>query len=271
MSPQLVAARDNATELSGWDWSATAADIDRRDVRRPECKVRRSWTRVMHYDADLPAALIERLWRLPDAVTDEGRRMIHAPRGRVTQRRVTARIECEGQQLVIKRYGERGLRHYLARAVQQTRAQQVWQRTRRLVAAGVSTPPAVAFVDNRFGPLRGESHLLYRFVPGCTLREVLLTGSFDAEIVEDLAWQLSKLYRQIDYLGYSHTDMHSSNLVVDELNRLWMIDLDAMRYHPGEATMVAKRRRGLRKIMRDLQRMPEVADVFARHLEVESF
>lgn len=234
---------------------------------------RRSWRRELRYSATLESSFVERLWREPAHLATLGESLLlHSPRGRQRNgHRITARLKFGGEELVIKRYGERNTVHYLPRVIRGSRARVCWERTRQMIAAGVATPPVVACLEHRVGPLKGASYLVYRYVPGRTLRQVLMRESPSPEVVDDLARQFAVIWRQLHDLRLTHDDLHLANLVVDSSDRLWLIDLDDTRKHVLDETLESFGTRSLFKFMRDFERVPalaEQAEVFARHLKI---
>lgn len=204
------------------------------------------------------------MWRSPDGVIDGAEQL-----PRKNQQRMTVRAAWEGQQLVVKRYDERNFWGRMAHSVQPSRASQCWHWTQRLIDAGVPTPQPLMVLEDRLGPLRLRSYLAYQYVSGRTLRRTLLETPPRAALVESLAWQMAELWRLLGATRYSHSDANLSNFVVDPSGRLWVIDLDKMRYHWRDASLAAARHAGLVKFMRGLGDNFELAQAFASHLQVD--
>ncbi|HYW78920.1 MAG TPA: hypothetical protein VE890_05050, partial [Thermoguttaceae bacterium] len=138
--------------------TTSARNTKRRSVdpstatQQPKIGIRRSWTRLVQYDARLPQTLIDSLWNNPDRFIDDGQVLVCKPGVRTS-----VRFSCEQHTFVLKRYQARSWRHAAKDAVLRSWARAGWLVTHRLVGAGVATPRPMAYVENRFGPFRGRS------------------------------------------------------------------------------------------------------------------
>ena len=223
---------------------------------------RRTWTCLLHYDGELPAPLVEGLWNDPDGVVRDGELLISNARIRTT-----VRVLFDGREYVLKRYHPRSWWHASKDALRRSRVRMCWDDTCRLVEAGVPTPPAVAYREDRFGPVRRRSFLLYEYVAGATLGQRLRDGPAAAAGVDDLARQFGELWQSLGRLRVSHCDMNLANFVVDPAGRLWIIDLDKMGHHRSDRSLHVARCENLARFVRDLRRVEENQAAIAGWIE----
>jgi hypothetical protein len=187
---------------------------------------RRSVWRVAHFDASLPTDLHAELWNDPSALVAGGE--ILQSKGV----RKTVRVLCQQRPYVMKHYVEPTRRHALKQTVQPSRAWRTWKFTHRLADAGIATPRPVACVENRWGPLRRDSFLMYPYVEGRTLRSLFSVEAKQSSSVHERLWQqLNELWQRLVELRVSLGDTNLGNFIVCPAGRLWLIDLDKSRFH----------------------------------------
>ena len=76
------------------------------------------------------------------------------------------RLSVDGRPVVVKRYNLKNFAHRLRRFWRPSRAWHSWRNAHRLTLWGVPTPPPVALLECRFGPLRGRAYYLSEAVAG---------------------------------------------------------------------------------------------------------
>jgi hypothetical protein len=189
--------------------------------------VRRSSTRVAYFAAELPGELADALWQRPGTLVAGGNLL----RSSIARR--TAHVEWPPASYVLKHYVEPSRRHAMKRVVMQSRAWLTWEVAHRLADAGVATPRPVACVENRWGPLRRDSYLMYPYIKGITLQTCLLDKGLNLgdELVGSLWDQLSELWEKLRQLRVALSDTHLGNFIVSADHKLWVIDLDKTRFH----------------------------------------
>ena len=234
-------------------------------LQRPTLGTRRSWTRLMQYDMRLAQTLVESLWSDPDQFVGDGRVLVCKPGVRTA-----VQFSYEQQAFVLKCYQARSWRHAAKDAFLTSRARDCWLVTHRLIEAGVATPRPVAYLEDRFGPLRGRSFLIYEFVPGVTLRDRLTEGPLSRAVVDGLARQFDALWQTLRAVRVSHCDMNAGNFIVDADDRLWMIDLDKMSRHRRNRALDRARASSLARFLKGMRLMAEARPELApwkQHLE----
>jgi hypothetical protein len=189
--------------------------------------LRRSPGRVACFAATLPEELIAALWVDPCALVTGGTTL----QARGVRRTVC--LEWASQRYVLKHYVEQSWRHAMKGSVMRSRAWAAWRTSHRLADAGVRTPRPVAYVENRWGPLRRDSFLLYPYIPGRTLQACLAGEAPALECWQfERLWQrLGKLWRHMRRLRVSLADANVGNFIVDAHGKLWVIDLDKARFY----------------------------------------
>lgn len=156
------------------------------------------------------------------------------------------RLSVDGRPVVVKRYNLKSLAHRLRRFWRPSRAWHSWRNAHRLRLWGVPTPPPVALLECRFGPLRGRAYYLSEAVAGETLGTVLPAA--DAARRARLLARLCALLAILERLRLTHGDLKATNLLVDPEDQLMLLDLDALRRHRRRAAFE-------RAFARDLARL----------------
>ncbi len=184
---------------------------------------RRSFDRLMCWDAELPGSLVERMWAEPHALLSEGSKLQDKLRCTVV------RMEHAGETLVWKHHNWGSLRRTVKRSLSQTAAAKSWHDARLVQAAGIPTPRPRAYVERRVGPLKVCSYILTDYVEGTSLYRIMRFGNPTEEFVRHLARQVAAIWQRLDELCVCHNDFKTENLLIDPQGKVWLIDFEKMR------------------------------------------
>ena len=207
--------------------------------------MRRSPWRVAHYAASLPSELQTALWQNPTGLLTHGEQL------RANDSRQTMRVDWQGQPFVLKHYVEPTYRHALKQTVQRSRAWATWQFTHRLADSGIATPRPVACIENRWGPLRRDSFLMYPYVEGRTLRSYFKAEAKQSPPLRDRLWeQVNELWQRLVELRVSLGDTNLGNFIISPAGQLWLIDLDKSRFHTGPNAAAPYQERAWNQLLR---------------------
>jgi len=160
-------------------------------------------------------------------------------RGRVLKHDGTTTVMVVGEahrQWVVKRYNTKNRWHAVRRALRTSRAMNCWSAAWQLEAAGIDTPRPVAVLEERrLRRLKGRSYFVCEFIAGETLdRALSRRDGHRAYLVERAASIVRRLRRH----RIAHGDLKATNFVVRD-DRLYLVDLDAMKQGPGPAVDAA--------------------------------
>jgi tRNA A-37 threonylcarbamoyl transferase component Bud32 len=125
---------------------------------------------------------------------------------------------------VVKRFNPRNTWHRVKRALRQSRARRCWNMAREFRLAGIRTARPSGWVEQRWGPLRGNSYYICEHIPG----EVCLgwLPDQDESTWAEFSNQVEDLFAAMGRDGLWHGDMKASNLIWSD-GALYVIDLDA--------------------------------------------
>ena len=182
-----------------------------------------TFLRSLVYEPDADPELVESLWREPDHLIDGGDRLVQKRCVRTTVKWVAGE-----ETYVIKRHRERSWRHQFKQFFCRSRAQRCWDDTWYLIDHGYPTPRPVAYVEDRLGPLRGNSWYVYQYVEGRTLKD-LATGLKNQRLLRRYIAELADIWQMHARLGVSLSDGHPANFIVDATGKMWVIDLDKLQ------------------------------------------
>lgn len=215
--------------------------------------VRRSLTRLIESRRSLPPTLAEALFNRPETLVGAGRLL------RARGARRTVLLDWDGAKYVLKHYVEPSRRHALKQLVLRSRAKATYLTSNRLADSGIRTPRPAAYVENRFGPMRLDSYLLYPYVGGNTLRECMAGLASDSQASRRLWSQLRELWQQLHELKASLADANLGNFILDPRGELWVIDIDKTRFHRLEYFARRHQERGWRQVERSAQKRAAAA------------
>ncbi len=206
-----------------------------------EFTVERSWRRFTARRRD------RRDRNFLELLADPGPAVAGAQRLKDGNTATVVRCGTPASDLVVKRYNVKNWRHALSRAPRRSRAWISWQNANLLAHIGVSTPRALGLREGRWGPFRRVTYLITEASDGVPLHDWLRAhtpNEVPAWLDRALLQTLASLARS----GISHGDLKATNFLVEErLERLLLIDLDAMRLHRSGS-------RHRRALQRDLRR-----------------
>jgi len=185
------------------------------------------WTAAPQFAAAVPKLDMERIRqpeRLgPEALVKDGRRR--------SVLRLPDPDMPEGRGIYVKRYKFPALRRRILHALWPTQPIREWQRALALRRAGIPTPePLAAGVRTRCG-MPVEGFFISREVPDAeTLRECIhCRPELRAELLEELVGLTARLLEA----GFSHSDYHVANLLVQPAappgQRIQILDLHSAR------------------------------------------
>ena len=207
--------------------------------------VRRSLTRVAHCDDSLPEDLAAMLWHEPATLLGRGEQL------RANGARRTVRLAWHSTLFVLKHYVEPTRRHAIKQTVQSSRAWSTWKFTHRLADAGIATPRPVACVENRWGPLRRDSFLMYPYIEGRTLRSYFAAEAKQSPVLHQHLWlQLNELWQRLVELRVSLGDTNLGNFIICPAGHLWLIDLDKSRFHHSPGAAAPHQERAWKQLLR---------------------
>jgi 3-deoxy-D-manno-octulosonic acid kinase len=203
--------------------------------------------------ADAVAAEFAPDWFEQAAVIGAG---LHGGRGSV------AVLDTPAGALVRRRYLRGGLPRHLSRdaylwtGADRTRAFREFRLLLDLHGAGLPVPEPVAARYRRRG-LVYRACLLMRLIPATrTLGQVLAEGADPAATLGPALATVARLHAA----GIWHADLNADNLLIDDRQRVWLIDFDrACALGPGDRRLAGNLDRLLRSLRK---RMP--APVLAR-------
>jgi hypothetical protein len=216
--------------------------------------VRRSATRVMHYNSSLSEGFIETLWERPQDVISSGQVL------RQTHLRSAVLVQSGAHTYVMKHYFPRSLRFSVKQTVWGSQAWRSYQVGCALADAGVRTPRPVACIDDRRRGLQRDSFLLYPHVEGISLRTSINRGYMsDADIAR--AWcQLQLLWEQLTALRVGLKDANTGNFIVTSNGALWLIDLDDSCFHRSSVVARARLQSRWFQVYRSVRRATRTRD-----------
>jgi len=186
---------------------------------------------------------LQALLSAPDAAIDSGH--LYKTGGAAT----VARVELNGEPLVVKRYNVKNLAHWLKRFWRPSRAWHSWLEGNRLLVLGIATPLPLAVIEHRWCWLRrraylvtaycGEEDLIARFAP------YLNSAPPEHELV-----QLDRLFAALIRERISHGDFKGHNLFWHQ-EQWTLIDLDAMQQHRSQSSFASAYARDRARFLRN--------------------
>ncbi|MCC5884597.1 MAG: 3-deoxy-D-manno-octulosonic acid kinase [Halomonas sp.] len=119
---------------------------------------------------------------------------------------------------------------YLWTGLERSRAYRELRLTAHLHALGLPVPQPVAASVTRHGPATYSAALITVRIPGA---EALAERLADADTA--LLERVGATVRRFHEAGLDHVDLNARNLLIDEADQVWLIDLDRCRLRPPGA------------------------------------
>lgn len=173
------------------------------------------------------------------------------PVGRQNQQVLACRLlECR-LMLKIYRDARRGIERF--RPLRFTRAWRSYRAAEGLRSAGIDTPSPRFLVQQ-------DGHLILACdrVHGQQLYELIRTEGWMETHRQRLVQELSGLLDKLEEAMVTHGDLHPRNILMDASGKLWLIDLDGVRFHTTAAGFAKKRTREENRLARQLEIEPEL-------------
>lgn len=204
---------------------------------------RSHFTQLTVYHEQYDSSLLQSILTRPDAYLIDKRYKKLYKHDRTT----TVVLVTDGnQRFVIKRYNTKNLWHIVRRSVRSTRAATCWRLAHRFMNIGINTPPPVAMIEKRFGPLRGRSYYIAEHVNGTPCIDYLGDDADADHIIGDIKRIFSIMLAQ----RVSHGDMKAANLLVSD-KQVVLLDLDAATEHKTGTRAVRAYRRDRSRLLRN--------------------
>ncbi|MEY2411262.1 MAG: hypothetical protein QOF48_3932 [Verrucomicrobiota bacterium] len=130
--------------------------------------------------------------------------------------------------LVLKRFNLRKVLNLAKDLLRASRSYRAFRKSYHLELAGIPTARVIAVADRRVAGFLVRSYQLMEEIPGATtLQKFLREGGRPAsESIRDAAGLVARLHNE----GFTHGDLNERNLVFDDQQRLFLIDLDALEF-----------------------------------------
>jgi tRNA A-37 threonylcarbamoyl transferase component Bud32 len=143
---------------------------------------------------------------------------------------LVSKTRLNEQDIVIKRYNNKGLWHSFRHTVKFSRARKCWLLGHRLVYLRVPTARLYAFVEQRRWGFIRQSYIISEFIAGRQLCQAVNSDESSAEEKEQIVAKTEKLLENLACHGLTHGDIKPTNIMVRDGNPI-LIDLDSMKLH----------------------------------------
>lgn len=157
-------------------------------------------------------------WREKDAIV-----------GSAVGRGTTWFIRLEQTEAALRHYHRGGILgkvirdHYLFTGLNATRSFAEYKLLSKLYQSGVNVPrPIAAKVLKRFWGFYQADIITERVQNACDLVTILQAKALDEKVYQRIGQEIAKMHAT----GINHTDLNIHNILVDNSERIWLIDFD---------------------------------------------
>ncbi len=158
-----------------------------------------------------------------------------------------AKIVTDAGPMVVKRYNIKGVGHYLRRVGRPSRAAAAWRAGYFMRLFGLPTPEPCALVEPRPRRLPGTGYLVSRYRDGVPSSERFAELPW-SDATRRAAHKVKGLFIAMQALGFSHGDLKSSNLLVEN-GEVWVLDLEGMCWHRSPRALARALARDRRRFL----------------------
>lgn len=197
-----------------------------QDIRSDRLIRFRSLTRSVVHSAALPTDVAE---MLRDKRIE--RLIFSAVPLQVKDRCIAARYDHPAGALLVKRCNWGDLSRTIRSAWRTASARGCWKTGRKLIERSIPTPRPLACVEEKFGAIGYRSYLITEYIDGQSLYDCVHGGGAATSDLEHAARQVAEIWTRLVALRASHNDMKPENFIVDPSGRVWLIDLERVRFH----------------------------------------
>jgi len=166
-----------------------------------------------------------------------------------------SQITWNNKNIVVKRYDHKGFIHSLRHTIKRSRARKGWLYAHVLGALKIATPRALAYIEQRRGPLIWQSYLVTEYVEGQKLWHFLRDDNVTEPQKLDEIRQVVILLEKLWKYRITHGDLKHVNILVTE-NGPVLIDLDGMIVHRWELLYRNKRAKDMERFIRKTSLSP---------------
>ena len=125
---------------------------------------------------------------------------------------------------VIKRYDFHGLRRLVRNNARESRARRAFRKAYLLELAGIPTAGPIACAERRRMGLIVRGYFITREIPGAS--SLRATARDRGAVARAIGAMLARMHNE----GFSHRDTQASNILVDPESRVYLIDMEGLRY-----------------------------------------
>ena len=221
---------------------------------------RRSWRQYLVCDRNFYSEEIAGFIDDPDAIIDSGRVL------KAGNSSTVSLVEVGGRQFVVKRYNIKNLRHRFSRCIRPSRAWTSWRNAHRLsFILGIPTPKPILFMENRWGPFRSTAYLMMEYIEGIDLHDFLHSNEVENIKQKGIIELTGKLLQMLADGSISHGDFKATNFILSS-EKLYIIDLDAMREHHFRWRFRKAFKRDLTRLIQNWADMPEIEEMIIHQI-----
>lgn len=177
-------------------------------------------------------------------------------------RSVVVRTRLAGEAVVMKRQASPSGRKPFKRYFVPSRAARAWRAAGQVANLGIATPTPIAYLEQRWGPIRGQSWLITRHVQGVDARTYLTRPDITPTERRRVVKAIVAIYARLHAYGMMHGDNRPQNFMIAG-DQVFLLDLDLTAYVP-RCVGVRQRylRRDWRRLLMRWRSDPAVADLF---------
>ncbi len=174
-------------------------------------------------------------------------------------------VDDAGGLLVFKRYNTKNIWHSLRRNFQTSRAANCLRMANLFSKAGLAVAEPMAVIESTWGPFRGRSWYVCRYLDNELLLDYLGREQ-DEVVVEQAIAKVADIFSILCDTAMSHGDMKATNILVNN-GSLVLIDLDAARKHGSGRLHSRAISRDRRRFLKNWSTSPELQQRFSRKLD----
>lgn len=177
-------------------------------------------------------------------------------------RSLVVRTRLEGVDVVCKQETDPSPGKRLKRQFFPPRAVRAWRAAGLVARLGIATPQPVACLERRCGPLRGQSWLITRHIPGADARTYLTDPAISGVEQRRVVTAIVTIYLRLHANGVMHADNRPQNFVICGDN-VFLLDLDLTTRVPWWSGVRQRYlRRDWRRLLLRWRHYPQITALF---------
>ncbi len=178
---------------------------------------------------------------------------------------VLARIDIDGQALVVKQYNIKNNTPPFIRNIHCSPARLSWKNAHLLTFLGVPTPKPVMFMEKKYNPLGVPAYFVMEYEVGVDSYYSFTSNILKGMDPNALGGRFSDLLQRLADASITHGDLKADNFLVSDRG-LYLVNLETLSEHQCRRLFKQAYKKDCRRLIESLQDLPQALELFSSRI-----